>query len=147
MNSWKAILAALVIFGAGLVTGAVWTKVSGNTNPHPISAVPARPNGVRPALGMEHLRKVELMMRVQKDLNLTPEQRERIEKIIGDGQQRIRELWDQVAPDIKDELDDVKAKLCKELTPEQKATFDDLMKHPPKPAATSTNAPAPAVPK
>ena len=48
-------------------------------------------------LSLEQLRKVELMGRVQKDLDLTPEQHARIEKIIEDSQERIRDLWEQVA--------------------------------------------------
>src|SRR6185312_9624070 len=91
-------------------------------------------------------RKVELMGRVQKDLDLSPEQHARIEKIIEDSQERIRDLWDQVAPDIHDEYDDVQKKVCQELTPDQKKTFDDLMKkqqHLKKPAAT--NAPPQAL--
>src|SRR6185369_11970542 len=99
----------------------------------------------RKPLSLEHLRKVQLMGRVQKELNLTPEQRERIEKIISNGQEHIRDLWDQVSPEIQDELDDVQKKLCNELTPEQHKRFDELMKQsknkPPTPA-TSTNAPA-----
>jgi Spy/CpxP family protein refolding chaperone len=143
VNTWKAILAVLVIFGAGLVTGMVLNKVS--VNPKPAASV--RPPGTRSQkpLSLEQLRKVELMMRVQKDLDLTPEQRVRIEKIIGDGQGRIRDLWQQVEPDIYDEYQDVRTKFCAELTPEQRQRYDELMKqqlHRPKPA--STNAPPPA---
>lgn len=143
MNTWKAIFAALVIFGAGFVTGNVLNRMSAaskaptvqnNTRPTPRSS--------QPPLSLEQLRKVELMGRVQKDLDLSPEQHARIEKIIGDSQERIRDLWDQVAPDIHDEYDDVQKKVCQELSPEQKKLFDDLMKkqqqHKPKPA---TNAP------
>jgi Spy/CpxP family protein refolding chaperone len=144
VNTWKAILAVLVIFGAGLVTGHVATRMSESAKPA------VAPNTLRtathssqPPLSLEQLRKVELMGRVQKDLDLTPEQHARIEKIIEDSQGRIRDLWDQVAPDIHDEYDDVQKKLCQELTPEQKKTFDDLMKqqqHFKKPAGT--NAPS-----
>jgi hypothetical protein len=144
VNTWKAIFAALVIFGAGFVTGNVLNQMSERAK------APAAPNAPRaPAhpsqqpLSLEQLRKVELMGRVQKDLDLTPEQHARIEKIIGDSQQRIRDLWDQVAPDIHDEYDDVQKKVCEELSPDQKKRFDDLMKkqsHSHKPAP-ATNAP------
>lgn len=91
------------------------------------------------------------MGRVQKDLDLTPEQRARIEKIIGDAQERIRDLWDQVAPDIRDEYEDVQKKLCGELTPEQSKLFIEMMKkqsHPPhKPAATNAPPQAASEPK
>lgn len=128
MNTWKAILAALVIFGAGFVTGNVLNRMT-QASKAPANIPPARSSS-RPSqpLPLEQLRKVELMGRVQKDLDLTPEQHARIEKIIGDSQARIRDLWDQVAPDIHDEYDDVQKKLCDELTPGQKKRFDELMK-------------------
>jgi Spy/CpxP family protein refolding chaperone len=142
VNTWKAIFAALVIFGAGLVTGNVLNRISEASKAPAAPASPrVAPHSSQPPLSLEQLRKVELMGRVQKDLDLTPEQHARIEKIIGDSQERIRDLWDQVAPDIHDEYDDVQKKVCQELSPEQKKLFDDLMKkqqHKPKPA---TNAP------
>jgi Spy/CpxP family protein refolding chaperone len=145
VNTWKAILAVLVIFGAGFVTGHVATRLSEAAKPAPAPAVAnalhAGTRSGQPPLSLEQLRKVELMGRVQKDLDLTPEQHVRIEKIIEDSQGRIRDLWDQVAPDIHDEYDDVQKKVCQELTPDQKKTFDDLMKkqqHLKKPAPTNT---------
>lgn len=142
MNTWKAIIAALVIFGAGLVTGGIWTRMAvADSSKNPVVAATQRSTTPRAQpLSLEHLRKMDLMMRVQKDLNLTPEQHERIEKVISDGQEHVRDLWSQVEPDIHDELQAVKDKLASELTPEQKQLFDDLMKqrlhHGP-----STNAP------
>jgi hypothetical protein len=147
VNTWKAIFAALVIFGAGFVTGNVLNRISEQSKAPVAAPIPQRaPNhSSQPPLSLEQLRKVELMGRVQKELELSPEQHARIEKIIGDSQERIRDLWDQVAPDIHDEYDDVQKKVCQELSPEQKKRFDDLMKqqqHKPKP---STNAPPQAV--
>lgn len=144
MNTWKAILAALVIFGAGFVTDHILIKMTDD------SKAPAAPrsgtHSSQQPLSLEQLRKVELMGRVQKDLDLTPEQHARIDKIIGDSQERIRDLWDQVAPDIHDEYEDVKKKVCEELTPDQKKRFDDLMKQQQHPHKTgSTNAPPQAV--
>ncbi len=147
MNTWKAIFAALVIFGAGFVTGNILTQSIGESKPAPGAAHnPARPG--QQTLPLEQLRKVELMGRVQKDLDLTPEQHARIEKIISDAQERIHDLWDQVAPDIHDEYEDVKKKLCEQLTPEQNKRFGELMKqqqqqrsHPP----ATTNAPPAAI--
>jgi hypothetical protein len=129
VNTWKAILAVLVIFGAGFVTGHVASRLSEAAKP-PAAQAPLRAGtrSSQPPLSLEQLRKVELMGRVQKDLDLSPEQHARIEKIIEDSQGRIRDLWDQVAPDIHDEYDDVQRKVCQELSPDQKKTFDDLMK-------------------
>lgn len=148
MNTWKAIFAALVIFGAGFVTGNVLNRLSESSKtPVPPAAPRAGAHGLQQPLSLEQLRKVELMGCVQKELDLTPEQHARIEKIISDSQERIRDLWDQVAPDIHDEYEDVQKKLCEELTPEQKKVFDDLMKkqqHSHKPAVP-TNSPPQAV--
>jgi hypothetical protein len=142
VNTWKAIFAALVIFGAGLVTGNVLHRIS-EASKAPAALPPPRVavHSSQPPLSLEQLRKVELMGRVQKDLDLTPEQHARIEKIIGDSQERIRDLWDQVAPDIHDEYDDVQKKVCQELSPDQKKLFDDLMKKQQHKSKPSTNAP------
>lgn len=144
MNTWKAIFAALVIFGAGFVTGNVVNRAV-----HPSAVAGSSRNVARSpqqTLPLEQLRKVELMGCVQRELDLTPDQHARIEKIISDSQERIRDLWDQVAPDIHDEYEDVKKKLYDQLTPEQKKRFDELMRqqqHSRKPAAT--NAPPQAL--
>ena len=147
MNTWKAILAVLVIFGAGFVTGHVASRMS-DAGKAPVAQNAPRTgtHSSQSPLSLEQLRKVELMGRVQKDLDLTPEQHARIEKIIEDSQGRIRDLWEQVAPDIHDEYDDVQKKLCQELTPEQKKTFDDLMKKQQQhKKPTGTNAPPQAL--
>ena len=146
MNTWKAIFAALVIFGAGFVTGNIVNRVA---EPKIAVGAGSAHNGARSpqqTLPLEQLRKVELMGCVQRELDLTPEQHAHIEKIISDSQERIRDLWDQVAPDIHDEYEDVKKKLCDQLTPEQKKRFDELMRqqqHSHKPG--STNAPPQAL--
>jgi hypothetical protein len=150
VNTWKAIFAALVIFGAGVVTGNVLNRITSKT-PAPAIAPRAGTHPSSQPLSLEQLRKVELMGRVQKDLELTPEQHARIEKIIGDAQERIRDLWDEVAPDIHDEYDDVQKKLCSELTADQKKRFYELIKqqqqHPHKPSATNAPPHAAVEPK
>jgi len=132
VNTWKVIFAALVIFGAGFVTGNVVNRMSEVAKGPTAAMAPvvARSGAHSPQtpFSLEQLRKVELMGRVQKDLDLNPEQHARIEKIIGDSQQRIRDLWEQVAPDIHEEYDGVQEKLCQELTAEQKKRFGELMK-------------------
>jgi hypothetical protein len=138
VNTWKAIFAVLVIFGAGFVTGNIVNRVT--EHPVPAGYLHNAARSPQQTLPLEQLRKVELMGCVQRELDLTPEQHAHIEKIISDSQERIRDLWDQVAPDIHDEYEDVKKKLCDQLTPEQKKRFDDLMKqqqHSHKPGSTN----------
>ena len=149
MNTWKAIFAALVIFGAGFVTGNVVNRVAEQSRASvPSGASRNAARSPQQTLPLEQLRKVEWMRCVQRELDLTPEQHAHIEKIISDSQDRIRDLWDQVAPDIHDEYEDVKKKLSEQLTPEQKKRFDELMKqqlHSHRPPPGSTNAPPQAL--
>jgi Spy/CpxP family protein refolding chaperone len=154
VNTWKAILAALVIFGAGFVTGTALNRLADESKAIAPPAMPAAAtrNAARSSqmpIPMVQLRKIELMGRVQKALDLTADQHARIEKIIGDGQDQIQDLWNQVAPDIQDEFEDVKKKVCAQLTPEQETRFNMMMKQQlllhARPGAT--NAPPQGVPE
>ena len=75
-------------------------------------------------------------------LHLTPEQREKIGKIIADGQERNRDLWKLVSPQFRSVMQDVRQHIRAVLTPEQKKQFEELMKQlsPRRPPAP-TNAP------
>jgi DNA-binding MarR family transcriptional regulator len=64
---------------------------------------------------------------------LTPEQRERIERILKEGQERTRQIWETVAPDMRKELQLVRERIKVELTPEQRRRFEELMKRPLRP--------------
>jgi Spy/CpxP family protein refolding chaperone len=75
-------------------------------------------------------------------LHLTPEQREKIGKIIAEGQDRNRDLWKLVSPQFHGVMQDVRLRIRAVLAPEQKKQFGELMKQlsarrPP----ASTNAP------
>ncbi len=56
-----------------------------------------------------------------RDLDLTPEQRERIDKILTESQEQTRKA-------IHEEFQRTKASFREVLTPEQQARFDDLIK-------------------
>ena len=112
MKSWKAILATLVIFGAGVVTGGLAVK-----------RVQASPPG-RP--GSIHQR-AEFMRRVEKRLDLTPVQREQIEAILSESQERTKKAWEQVRPIIRDEFQRVQDRIRGELTPVQEKKFEKLL--------------------
>ena len=67
MNSWKVILATLVIFGAGVVTGGLLVSYAVHTN---LVMAPAKPapltvQGTNPWLQ----RARELLRRMDRDLN------------------------------------------------------------------------------
>lgn len=129
MNIGKVILATLAIFVAGLVTGAlvVWHSdrlfmtpaQHPSSVPHPGPAV--SPGGLR----------LDLLRRMERDLNLTADQHEQIDKILMDSQERSKKIMEPVAPAIRDELARTRDEFRKVLTPEQGAKFDELLKHQP----------------
>jgi Spy/CpxP family protein refolding chaperone len=124
VNTWKAIFAALVIFSAGGVTGGllVWRleppPAHGRHNTGLRSGQLGSPSGMR----------FEFLRRAQRELDLTPEQRERIDKLLKDSQERTRRIMQPVAPEFHAELQRAKEEFRAVLTPEQQQHFDDLLK-------------------
>ena len=126
MNPWKVILATLVIFGAGVLTGAlvVWYS-AGFYGPHHQrsglgyrSAESGSPGGMR----------LEFLRRMQRDLDLTAEQRERVDKLLKQSQERSRKLMEPVAPQLHQEIQRAKAEFREVLLPGQQLRFDALLK-------------------
>ncbi len=119
MNSWKVILATMVIFATGVVTGGLLVYHVDVRAPHVKrpGATAARP----PAAPSAGVMRVEFLRRAQKELDLTPEQRERIDKIIKDSQERTRKIMEPVLQHTRQEFIEV-------LTPEQRAKFEEMVK-------------------
>jgi len=117
VNTWKPILAALVIFAAGVVTGGLTVN---------LRKQPAHSKGTvavkKPVAMPRELR--ELSRRMQAELDLTPEQRERIEAIIHDSQERVKTLRDEIG---QKEFREMRQKIRSELTPEQRKKFAEIM--------------------
>lgn len=128
----------MVIFGTGVITGGLLVKNS-------VAGTPRRPAAANrtnlPPVNVspQQLLRLEFLRTVRKDLELSPEQHERIEKIIHDGQDKTRKLWDSVAPDMRKELQSVHEKIRAELSPDQRRKFEQLLKNAPRPNAD--NAP------
>ena len=113
MNPWKVILATLVIFAAGMVTGGLAMK---RLQPLPTTTK------VPPSL-----QRVELLRRMAKRLDLTPSQQERIEQIVRESQERTKKAWEQIRPMIHDEFQRVQDRIRDELSPEQEKKFEKLL--------------------
>ncbi len=120
MNPWKFILATVLIYGAGVVTGALVTTLV--ERPHRAAVKPAQ------QLTYNQIQRAEFLGRLQKQLNLTPEQHERIGQILRDSNQRTKPYWDPVAAKMRDEIRTVTAQIRAELTPEQSVKFDTEIK-------------------
>lgn len=123
MRFWKVILATLVIFGAGVITGALVVNLRYPAEARPLS-VKASATTTPPL----QIQRKEFFQRMKRELRLRPEQQQRIEQLIHESQQRTQPLWDQVAPQMRDELRGVKEKIRSELDPDQQTKFEELFK-------------------
>jgi len=126
VNAWKPILAALVIFAAGVVTGGLTFQVR-QPRPAPNNPGGNAPGKKMPAMPREaQLR--ELSRRMQAELNLAPEQRNSIETIVRDSQERMKAVRDEVGKKVGEEFREMLHKIRSELTPDQRKKFAEIMK-------------------
>jgi hypothetical protein len=140
VNNWKVILAAVVIFGSGVITGGLLV----NHIQHSQTAVPGRnqsaatavsttdpgPAAAKPQRQPVSLSK-DFLQRLDKELGLLPEQYEAAQKSINEGQCMIRKIILGSRQEIREIL-----------TPDQQGRFDDMFRHPAKRAPGATNQPA-----
>ncbi|MGH7939955.1 MAG: hypothetical protein ACREE6_05535 [Limisphaerales bacterium] len=133
MNYWKVILATIVIFGAGVITGGLLVgHVARPAGPlfnfrklaatrHPLY------DTLPPRLRPEYMN-TNFVARLNEKLDLRPKQREQIRWIISQEQQNTHELWKSVAPQFQmvwrltlDQINSV-------LTQRQKKEFQLLLR-------------------
>jgi protein CpxP len=116
----------MVIFGTGVVTGGLLVQHV----QHGRDRRPQRPvNAVRPAQpSSPGAMRFEFLRRMERELDLTPQQREPIDRILQEGQERMKKLMDTVEPRRREELKKTIEEFRAVLTPEQRKRFDDLQK-------------------
>ncbi len=141
MNNWKVIFATVVIFGAGVITGGLLVNYVQNSRPKAVHrplaemAASATNQMVRPPdapkLRAPEILSKQLLQRLQNELQLAPEQNAAIQKIISEGQNRIRRV-----------IQDSRLEIRAVLSPDQQQQFDDLMKRQFRKALFNTNPPA-----
>ncbi len=112
MSTWKVILATLVIFSAGLFTGALLVKQM--TPPAPVPS---------PQFG-----RIEMLRRLSRILSLTPEQNERLDTIMRESQERTKVYWELLEPELRTEFRKTRDEIREVLTPEQRKEFDERLK-------------------
>lgn len=117
MSTWKVILATLVIFCTGFFAGVLFPRrgpQSFSLKP-PLAAPSPLPNE----------RRIEALRRFTEDLQLTEDQKERIEAHIQESQERTRVLWDLVGPEVQEEFKRLRSDVVQELNPSQRKTFEE----------------------
>jgi Spy/CpxP family protein refolding chaperone len=101
-------LATLVIFSTGLITGVVLVKQLTPVSPRP-AVLPQGPGWP------------QFFYRIKTELDLTPEQEQRVSTILRESQERTRGI-------ARAEFGKVREQIQGELTPVQKEKFERLIK-------------------
>jgi hypothetical protein len=125
VNTWKVILATLVIFIAGIVTGGLLVRYTEQNAPRRGERASAPRLAQRGAAGLVRM---EFLRRVQKELDLTPDQHQRVDKMLKEHQEQIKKIVEPIEPDIQEEVQTAKDEFLETLTPAQRARFDELLK-------------------
>ena len=151
MNTWKVIFATMVIFGTGVVTGGLLVKYSERIHvPRPRMANQGRPPVPIPA----GIYRVEVLRRAERELELDPEQKAKVDHILSASQERTRKLLEPISPKIREELQRTRDEFVAVLTQEQRTQFDEIIKqqqqrsreqkrNAPRPPDKSTSLPSP----
>ena len=154
MNSWKIILATIVIFGAGVMAGGLLVSHvdRGNRFNHRPPGAEFRPPGLEHepgrGMGMEFPRprqpdllNTNFVKTLDEALKLSADQRSAFEKIIAEGQDQNHSIWTNNAEQMRRVMQDVRHRLHDTLAPNQQKQFDELMRRAPRRPLGATNAP------
>lgn len=131
MNVWKVILAALVIFAAGVVTGGMTVSLAEKTSQPPSQPATTRtnfangggPNWTPDRVDRQHR---ELMRRMEGALDLTPEQHDHISQLVEESRDRLSKFSHEAVAHTRGEMEQLRASIRKELKPEQQARFEEV---------------------
>jgi Spy/CpxP family protein refolding chaperone len=116
----------MVIFGAGVITGGLIVRRAEARQPiRRATSVESRQTTFAvPNVGGVRL---ELLRRLQRELDLTPQQRVQVDRILRESQERTRELMEPITPRLREEVQKAKANFRAVLNPGQQARFDELL--------------------
>ena len=134
MNTWKVILATLVIFTAGLVTGGMAVK-----------RLTARAHAEGPRLApiVPRLLRAEFIQRLERELRLTPEQHDQLSEIVRQSQERVRTLHEKIGPDLMEEMRSTREQIRNLLSPEQQRRFEQIQRRQPRNPGPGPDNPEP----
>jgi len=119
VSPWKVILATMVIFVCGLTTGAILTRTMIPKTKPALAALPAPAQTTAPPI--LQMQRATFFRVLDKQLDLTGEQRDQIGKIMKASQERTQPIWNEELKNVRDAIRAV-------LTPEQRKKFVELLK-------------------
>jgi Spy/CpxP family protein refolding chaperone len=143
VSPWKVILATMVIFACGVFTGVFVTRTGPVVSA--VSPVPQPQSGPTnkaplPVFAQLQPQRPEFLKRLDRQLDLTPEEHDQIAKIMSASRERTAPLWENIAPQMSDELKRVREEIRKVLTPEQRKKWAELNKRARAPAVSTAHA-------
>ena len=118
VKSWKIIVATLVIYVAGLVTGTFLNDLKSPSRPQ--ARKDPMPRGPR-----MH----DFIQRFGNRLQLTDTQKTNITQVVKSGQERMDALMKEMHPKISEEFSRVNAEIKEHLTEDQASKFEEMMKN------------------
>jgi hypothetical protein len=75
-----------------------------------------------------HIQQREFIRRMDRELDLSPEQRERIAQILKESQERTKLIREKILPEMREEMKKVREQIRAELTGDQQEKFEQAMK-------------------
>ena len=130
VNAWKPILAAVVIFGAGVVTGS-FVVDPGASRPHRAFPRERGPRNAEHPPGSRMEGQLNwLMKRIQRDLKLTDEQVTKVESAFKASREEMKLAFEELRPRMHASTEKLKEKLRGDLTEEQLAKFEKYLRPP-----------------
>lgn len=124
MKLVRFLAAALIVFGAGAVSGYWWCEwrsvVSTARAKDP--PLPRVAGWYPPAF-----QRVELLRRASKEVGLSEEQSLRVSTAVAQARRHLRELYQPLAAPARKELETLQASVMSELSPEQQRRFDEWL--------------------
>lgn len=116
----------MVIFGTGVVTGGLLVRHSEQSRSH---HPPHTANAIRPLLFTNAgVMRVEFLRRMERELDLTPQQREPVDRILKDGQERTKKVMEAIEPRRREEYRKTVEAFRAVLTPAQRDRLDAIIK-------------------
>jgi Spy/CpxP family protein refolding chaperone len=83
---------------------------------------------VSPPLPVSNDRRQEYISKLDRELTLTSEQRLQVEQILAASQKRMKQIWEPLEPQVKEEYKRTRREISEILTPEQRAKMDKWRK-------------------
>jgi hypothetical protein len=153
VNPWNLILATVVIFGAGVITGGLLVDHVNHAHnraghrPPPVVVVATNHPPVEKTVELPKPRPPEILSQqfvqhLDDLLQLTPAQHEAIQKIIAEGQEQNHVISTNCSAQYRQVLQDVRQHIREQLNPDQRKQFEEMLKqmHPAAHKPAGTNA-------